>query len=234
MSLLLSQLGGGTDIVGSGTLVSQASTVAGVGITLSSGSGTLTSGSVTVSGVGLSLSIGTGALAAQPSTVIGTGTVVSDAIVGIGVLTSQNSTASGAGLSFSIGTGTLTVSASSVSGIGITSSSGTGTLTTQASITATGTVAWVAKDGIYLLEDGTSYLTEDGDFLYLEEVRLVSNSSTVSGIAFIPEVATGALISGSSIVVGTGLRIVPLILNLRGPTHHPTPRYARHSYRRIR
>jgi hypothetical protein len=98
MSLLLSQLTPAADIFGTGVLLSQSASLAGVGISQSSGSGILLCQASDITGAGLSGSSGTGALISALASLDGAGLSASQStfavlvcqpavVVGVGTVT---------------------------------------------------------------------------------------------------------------------------------------------------
>lgn len=146
---------------GTGSLSTQAATIAGEGTVSSAlvitGEGALVSQSASLSGAGLSTSTGTGALTAQAATLSGVGAGIS---TGTGVLLSQAAVASGAGSVYWLarsepylnengvdhyliedGTGRYAIEevriiagSAQISGVGITGSTGTGDLLSDSAI----------------------------------------------------------------------------------------------------
>ena len=94
-NLPLESPGAGGGITGTGALVAQSATLAGVGISASRGTGSLVAQAAALTGVGKSASRGIGSLAAQAAVLAGIGKSASR---GTGSLVSQTATIAGTGL----------------------------------------------------------------------------------------------------------------------------------------
>jgi hypothetical protein len=109
---------GGSGVTGTGALLAQAATMAGVGITASlSTDGAISAQAAALAGVGLSTSLSTdGAIASQVATLAGVGLSASS---GTGALVAQLAALAGSGLSLSTGTGILLAAVATLAGVGL-------------------------------------------------------------------------------------------------------------------